>query len=51
MQALFLCLTLINFRYCIKPKARPTVPDHIDMTDFYDDDYDLGDDYSDDEET
>jgi len=29
--------------YCIKPKAKPSVQEHIDMTDFYDDDYDLDD--------
>lgn len=37
------------FRYCIKPKAKPSVQEHIDMTDFYDDDYDLDDEYSDEE--
>jgi ubiquitin-conjugating enzyme E2 R len=37
--------------YCIKPKAKPSVQEHIDMTDFYDDDYDLDDeDYSDEED-
>merc|ERR1712204_30547 len=36
--------------YCIKAKSRPTVSDNIDMTDFYDDDYDIDDDYDDDEE-
>jgi len=36
--------------YCIKAKARPTAQDNIDMTDFYDDDYDLDDDYDDYEE-
>ena len=35
------------FRYCIKAKAKPSVQDNIDMTDFYDDDYDLDDDYDD----
>ena len=39
-----------NFRYCIKAKSRPTVSDNIDMTDFYDDDYDIDDDYDDDDE-
>ena len=37
-------------RYCIKAKSRPTVSDNIDMTDFYDDDYDIDDDYDDDDE-
>ena len=35
------------FRYCIKAKARPAAQDNVDMTDFYDDDYDLDDDYDD----
>ena len=39
-----------HFRYCIKAKSRPTASDNIDMTDFYDDDYDIDDDYDDDEE-
>ena len=34
-------------RYCIKAKARPSAQDNVDMTDFYDDDYDLDDDYDD----
>ena len=40
------------FRYCIKAKAKPSVQDNIDMTDFYDDDYDLDDedDYGDEDE-
>jgi len=33
--------------YCIKAKAKPSVQENIDMTDFYDDDYDLDDDYDD----
>lgn len=33
--------------YCIKAKAKPSVQENIDMTDFYDDDYDLDDDYED----
>merc|ERR1712115_121876 len=36
--------------YCIKPKKRPSTSDNIDMTDFYDDDYDLDEDDYDDEE-
>ena len=41
-----------NFRYCIKAKSKPTTNDNIDMTDFYDDDYDLDDDddYGDEED-
>ena len=39
------------FRYCIKAKKKPSTSDNIDMTDFYDDDYDLDeDDYDDDED-
>merc|ERR1712156_1230306 len=30
--------------YCIKAKSKPSTTDNIDMTDFYDDDYDLDDD-------
>ena len=37
-------------RYCIKAKSRPTASDNIDMTDFYDDDYDIDDDYDDDDD-
>ena len=37
-------------RYCIKPKKKPSTSDNIDMTDFYDDDYDLDEDDYDDEE-
>lgn len=33
--------------YCLKPKAKPPTQENIDMTDFYDDDYDLDDDYDD----
>lgn len=33
--------------YCIKAKSKPSGQDNIDMTDFYDDDYDLDDDYDD----
>lgn len=37
--------------YCIKAKKKPSTNDNIDMTDFYDDDYDLDeDDYDDDED-
>lgn len=39
--------------YCIKAKKKPsTTNDNIDMTDFYDDDYDLDDDddYGDEDE-
>jgi len=36
--------------YCIKAKSRPAVSENIDMTDFYDDDYDIDDDYDDDDE-
>ena len=41
-----------NFcRYCLKPKNKPSaVNDNIDMTDFYDDDYDLDDDEYEDED-
>ncbi|XP_023322473.1 ubiquitin-conjugating enzyme E2 R2 [Eurytemora carolleeae] len=34
-------------KYCLKPKAKPPTQENIDMTDFYDDDYDLDDDYDD----
>ena len=38
-------------RYCIKAKSKPSaVNDNIDMTDFYDDDYDLDDDEYEDED-
>merc|ERR1719471_2122555 len=37
--------------YCLKPKNKPSaVNDNIDMTDFYDDDYDLDDDEYEDED-
>merc|ERR1719412_1807802 len=36
--------------YCIKPKNRPTASENIDMTDFYDDDYDIDDDDYDDDD-
>jgi len=36
--------------YCIKAKSKPTPSDNIDMTDFYDDDYDIDDDYDDEDE-
>ena len=41
-----------NLRYCIKAKKKPSTNDNIDMTDFYDDDYDLDDDddYGDEDE-
>ena len=38
------------YRYCIKAKSRPTASDNIDMTDFYDDDYDIDDDEDEEEE-
>lgn len=37
-------------RYCIKAKSRPAASDNIDMTDFYDDDYDIDDEYDDEDE-
>ena len=37
-------------RYCIKAKSRPAASDNIDMTDFYDDDYDIDDDEDDEDE-
>ena len=42
----------LHFRYCIKAKKKPSTNDNIDMTDFYDDDYDLDDDddYGDEDE-
>merc|ERR1719507_2888515 len=36
--------------YCIKAKSRPAASDNIDMTDFYDDDYDIDDDEDDEDE-
>ena len=36
--------------YCIKAKSRPAASDNIDMTDFYDDDYDIDDEYDDEDE-
>ena len=50
-----ICFRIIPYfcRYCIKAKKKPsTTNDNIDMTDFYDDDYDLDDDddYGDEDE-
>merc|ERR1711970_1423840 len=36
--------------YCIKAKSRPMASDNIDMTDFYDDDYDIDDDEDEEED-
>merc|ERR1712080_447336 len=36
--------------YCIKAKSRPVASDNIDMTDFYDDDYDIDDDEDDEDD-
>ena len=47
---LFFLYFFSRCRYCIKAKNKPTVNDNIDMTDFYDDDYDLDDDDYEDED-
>lgn len=49
-QGYFIFLFFSRCRYCIKAKNKPTVNDNIDMTDFYDDDYDLDDDDYEDED-
>merc|ERR1712012_701872 len=36
--------------YCIKAKSRPVASDNIDMTDLYDDDYDIDDDEDDEDD-
>ena len=61
MSSLFMCwmdnlyveysmLFMLSCRYCIKAKSRPMASDNIDMTDFYDDDYDIDDDEDEEED-
>ena len=47
---LFLTFLTPCHRYCIKAKSKPPVQENIDMTDFYDDDYDIDEEYEDDDE-
>ncbi len=43
-------ITVVLCRYCIKAKSKPPALENIDMTDFYDDDYDIEDEYDEDDE-